>query len=47
LIDSPADNEVITYESIPFTVALTSGVQEFATGASGVYEFEIELEEVL
>ena len=47
LIDSPADNEVITYESIPFTVALSSGVQEFATGATGVYEFEIELEEVL
>ena len=47
LVASPANDEVIIYESIPFTVALTSGVQEFATGATGVYEFEIELEEVL
>ena len=47
LVASPANDEVIIYESIPFTVALASGVQEFATGATGVYEFEIELEEVL
>tara|TARA_R110000782_G_scaffold235073_1_gene321124 strand:- start:324 stop:923 length:600 start_codon:yes stop_codon:yes gene_type:complete len=47
LVASPANNEVIIYESIPFTVALTSGVQEFSTGATGVYEFEIDLEEVL
>ena len=47
LVASPANDEVIIHESIPFTVAFASGVQEFETGASGVYEFEIDVEEVL
>ena len=47
LVSSPADNAVVTYTSVPFTVALASGIQEFATGTSGLYEFEAEFEEVL
>jgi len=47
LITSPADNSAITYSSVPFTVALTSGIQEFATDTSGLFSFEIDLEEVL
>jgi len=47
LITSPANDSAITYTSVPFTVALTSGIQEFSTGTSGLFEFEIDLEEVL
>ena len=47
LITSPADDSAITYTSVPFTVALTSRVQEFSTGTTGLFEFEIDLEEVL
>jgi len=47
LITSPADDSAITYTSVPFTVALTSRVQEFSTGTNGLFEFEIDLEEVL
>ena len=47
LVACPADNAVVTYTSVPFTVALASGIQEFATGTSGLYEFEAEFEEVL
>ena len=47
LITSPATDSAITYTSVPFTVALTSRVQEFSTGTNGLFEFEIDLEEVL
>ena len=47
LVTSPADDSAITYASVPFTVALRSGVQEFATGTTGLFEFEIDFEEVL
>jgi len=47
LITSPANDSAITYTSVPFTVALTTRVQEFSTGTSGLFEFEIDLEEVL
>jgi len=47
LITSPATDSAITYTSVPFTVALTTRVQEFSTGTSGLFEFEIDLEEVL
>ena len=46
LITSPATDSAITYTSVPFTVALTTRVQEFSTGTSGLFEFEIDLEEV-
>tara|TARA_Y100000310_G_scaffold54745_2_gene50165 strand:+ start:487 stop:1089 length:603 start_codon:yes stop_codon:yes gene_type:complete len=47
LITSPADNSAITYTSVPFTVAMTTRVQEFSTGTSGLYEYELDLEEVI
>ena len=47
LITSPANDSAITYASVPFTVALRRGVQEFATGTTGLFEFEIDFEEVL
>ena len=47
LVTSPADDSAITYTSVPFTVALRSGIQEFDTGTSGLFSFEIDFEEVL
>ncbi len=47
LITSPADNSAITHTNIPFTVSLTTGVQEIATGASGMFTFEVDFAEAL
>ena len=47
LVESPADNAAITHSSVPFTVALTSGIQVFATGTAGLFQFELDMEEVL
>ena len=47
LITAPADDSAVTYTSVPFTVALRSGVQEFDTGTSGLFSFEVDFEEVL
>ena len=47
LITSPANDSAITYSSVPFTVALRSGVQEFVTGTTGLFQYEIDFEEVL
>ena len=47
LITAPADDSAVTYTSVPFTVALRSGIQEFDTGTSGLFSLEIDFEEVL
>ena len=52
LVSSLADNEAVTYDSVPFTVYLTNDVQEFGaigSDASGnlLYQFEIDVEEAL
>ena len=47
LVASPADDAAITHSSVPFTVALRAGVQEFATGTTGLFQYEIDMEEVL
>jgi len=47
LVTSPATDSAITYTSVPFTVALRSGIQEFDTGTSGLFSFEVDFEEVL
>ena len=47
LITAPADDSAVTYTSVPFTVALRSGIQEFDTGTSGLFSFEVDFEEVL
>ena len=46
LITSPANDTAITYTAVPFTVAITGHVQEFSTGKSGFYEYELDMEEV-
>ena len=47
LVASPANNETVVAENIPFTVALTGGVQEFATGTTGLFAYDVDFEEVL
>ena len=47
LVASPADDGAITHSSVSFTVALTSGIQEFSTDTSGLYSYELDFEEVL
>ena len=52
LINTLADNEVVTYDNVPFTVYLTNDIQEFgAVGATKdgdlLYQFELDVEEAL
>ena len=47
LITSPSDNSAITHTNIPFTVSLTTGVQEYTTGAGGLFSYEVDFEEAL
>tara|TARA_Y100000593_G_C4257668_1_gene310488 strand:- start:425 stop:1021 length:597 start_codon:yes stop_codon:yes gene_type:complete len=46
LVTSPENDSAITYTAIPFTVSFTGNVQEFTTGKSGFYEYELDMEEV-
>ena len=47
LVTSPADQSLLTLTAVPFTVALTGRVQEFETGTTGLYEYELDMEEVI
>ena len=52
LITALADNSVVTYDNVPFTVHLTNDVQEFgAVGADKdgnlLYQFDLDVEESL
>lgn len=52
LISSLADDEVVTYDNVPFTVYMTNSIQEFGVvGATkdgdALYQFEIDVEEAL
>jgi len=52
LINTLADDEVVTYNNVPFTVHLTNDIQEFgAVGADNtgnlLYEFELDVEEAI
>ena len=52
LITALADNSVVTYDNVPFTVHLTNDVQDFGTvGADKdgnlLYQFELDVEEAL
>ena len=42
-----ADNETLTIASVPFQVAFSSDNREYKTDASGYYQYEIELVEVV
>ena len=52
LITALADDSVVTYDNVPFTVHLTSDIQEFGTvGADKdgavLYEYQFDVEEAL
>ena len=42
-----ADNEAVTYDSVPFTVALKNDVQEFQIGQDALYRYELDFIEVI
>ncbi len=42
-----ANNEVVTYDSVPFTVALKNDVQEFQIGQDALYRYELDFIEVI
>jgi len=47
LITSPGDNSAITHTNVPFLVSLTTGVQEYSTGTSGLFSYEVDFAEAL
>jgi hypothetical protein len=47
LRSSLADNTVLIYNNVDFTVGLTSDIQEFNIGTSLYYQYEVDLVEVL
>tara|TARA_R110000803_G_scaffold95625_1_gene163676 strand:+ start:105 stop:677 length:573 start_codon:yes stop_codon:yes gene_type:complete len=47
LLDAVANDEVITYNSVPFTVAFTSDVQQMQVAVSGFVSYQIDLVEVI
>ncbi len=47
LVASPAENEVLTVSAVPFTMALTNEVQEFAVSTALHYRYEVGLVEVI
>jgi hypothetical protein len=47
LLASVADDEPLTVSNVPFTVALTTDTQEYAAGPPNIYEFSLQLIEVI
>jgi hypothetical protein len=47
LMAALSDNEAITANDVPFTVALTTDSQEYAAGPPDTYDFSIQLIEVI
>jgi hypothetical protein len=47
LLASVADDEALTVSDVPFTVALTTDTQEYAAGPPNIYEFSLQLIEVI
>jgi len=45
LVESPAENAVITTSGVAFTVALKNEMQEFALNVDDLFRFELDLEE--
>jgi hypothetical protein len=42
-----ADNTVLIYSNVDFTVGLTNDVQEFNVGTENYFQYEVDLIEVL
>ena len=47
LITALADNEAVTYDSVPFTVALKNDAQEFQIGQDALFRYELDFIEVI
>lgn len=47
LVSAVADNEVVNYDSVTFTMRLNNDVQSYSLSANEFYEYEIDLIEVL
>lgn len=47
LVATLADNEVITYNSVPFTMRLSNDIQEYSLSANEYYTYEIDMAEAL
>lgn len=47
LVTAVANNEVVTYNNVPFTVRLENDIQEWSLSGFDRYNFEIDLIEVL
>jgi hypothetical protein len=47
LVAAVADNEVITYNDVPFTVRLNNDIQEFGGGIGSVFSYELDMIEAL
>jgi len=42
-----ANDSAVTYDSVPFTVALVNDIQTIALGGDGFYRFEVDMIEVI
>ena len=42
-----ADDSAVTYDSVPFTVALKNDIQEFVIGQDALYRYELDFIEVI
>jgi hypothetical protein len=42
-----ADNAILIYDNVDFTVGLTNDIQEYTIGTSNYFQYEIDLIEVL
>ena len=43
LITALADDSAVTYDNVPFTVYLTSGVQSYSMGINNLYNYEFDV----
>lgn len=47
LVSAVADNEVVTYDSVPFTMRLSNDIQSYSLAANEYFEYEVDMIEVL
>ena len=45
IIEALADDSTVTYDAVPFTVYLTSGVQSYSMGINNLYNYEFDVSE--
>ena len=47
LVAAVGNDEVVTYDNIPFTMRLNNDIQEYSLSANEYYEFEVDMVEVI